>query len=150
MLYHRKSPRIPGYDYSRENYYFITVCCHENACIFGAVGHLNRAGEIAQEMLCALPTHYTDIGIVKFVVMPNHIHAIITIEGDNQRHRLDTIVGLYKSGVTREIRKIVPDLKVWQRSFHDHIIRNQQQYEKIWTYIDNNPIKWKLDCFYRE
>ena len=82
--------------------------------------------------------------------MPNHVHAIVAIEGENQRHRLDTIIGLYKSGVTREIRKEIPNIQIWQRSFHDHVIRNQQQYEKIWTYIDNNPLKWELDCFYTD
>ena len=150
MIYHRKSPRIPGYDYSRENYYFVTICCYEKKCIFGQAEILSRAGQIAHDMLCNLSTHYTEISVDKFIIMPNHVHAIVAIEGENQRHRLDTIIGLYKSGVTREIRKEIPNIQIWQRSFHDHVIRNQQQYEKIWTYIDNNPLKWELDCFYTD
>ena len=62
----------------------------------------------------------------------------------------EQVIGQYKSGVSREIRKIDPEFVLWQRSFHDHIIRNQKQYEKIWMYIENNPLRWEKDCFYIE
>ena len=121
-------------------------------CIFGNPGKLNIYGEIARSDLQNMVYHFEHLELIKYVVMPNHIHAIIRIGCDKdsgKRPNLNTVVGLYKSGVTRKIREIHPDLVVWQRSFHDHVIRNQQGYEKIWTYIDNNPLKWEEDCFYR-
>ena len=79
--------------------------------------------------------------------MPNHIHMILVIE-KGQVISLTQIIGQYKSGVTRDVRKTMPKLTLWQRSFPDHVIRNQKAYETIWTYIENNPDKWEEDCFW--
>lgn len=150
-LPYRKSPRIPGYDYSGENYYFVTICTHEKRCIFGYAGRLNAFGEIAHKDLQAIPAHYADVAIQKFVVMPNHVHAIITIShGDGPAPDLNTVIGQYKAGVSRKIHMLEPDIPVWQRSYHDHVIRDQAGYEKIWQYIDTNPQRWAEDCFYAE
>ena len=84
----------------------------------------------------------------KFVVMPNHVHMILVIHSDDKLVSITHIVGQFKMSVSKKIRKRDPDIKVWQRSFHDHIIRNERSYQKIWEYIENNPIKWEEDCFY--
>ena len=88
----------------------------------------------------------------KYVVMPNHIHLIVALKSDgvNEKNNvsLNQVMGLLKSGVTREIHIIKPLMHVWQRSFYDHIIRNQREYEKIWLYIESNPQNWSKDCFY--
>ena len=84
----------------------------------------------------------------KYVVMPNHVHMILVIHSVDNLISITRIVGQFKMSVSKEIRKINPDMKVWQRSFHDHIIRNERSYQKIWEYIENNPIKWEEDCFY--
>ena len=97
--------------------------------------------------------HYPDIKVDKFVVMPNHVHMILAVgcyEKRKGKTNLNTVVGLFKSGVSREIHKYDPDLVVWQRSFHDHVIRGQMDYQKIWSYIDTNPMRWDSDCFYME
>ena len=146
--YKRKSPRIPGFDYSSSNYYFITICTHEHHCIFGLPNCLNQMGIIAETEIMNLSVHYETVLIDKFVVMPNHIHMILVIEEGLNNPNLNQIVAQYKSGVTRKIREILPDMRVWQRSYHDHVIRDQNGYEKIWTYIENNPLKWEEDCFY--
>ena len=149
----RKATRIPGFDYSSENYYFVTICTHEKKCIFGAAGNLNALGRIAERDLRELDIHYHGVHIDKMAVMPNHIHAIIVIGCENRGEKypsLNTIIGLYKSGVSRKIHEQSPDLVVWQRSYHDHIIRNRTDYEKIWNYIDGNPQKWMDDCYYIE
>ena len=149
----RKATRIPGFDYSSENYYFVTICTHEKKCIFGVAGKLNALGRIAERDLRELDIHYHGVHIDKMVVMPNHIHAIIVIGCQNKDMTypsLNTIVGQYKSGVTRKIREAVPKMKVWQRSYHDHVIRNRADYEKIWNYIDCNPRVWMDDCYYLE
>lgn len=149
----RKSARIPGYDYSSENYYFITICTHEKESLFGEPGSLNEFGIIAEQDLKRIESHYCGVSIDKLVVMPNHIHAIIVIGCDNKDMvypSLNTIVGQYKSGVTRKIREIAPGTIVWQRSYHDHVIRDRAGYEKIWSYIETNPVKWMDDCYYCE
>ncbi len=145
----RKPARIPGYDYSKENYYFITICTHEKKCIFGNADDLNSFGKIAMKDLQELASRYTGISIDICVVMPNHIHAILVINGQPEKKvSLHQIIGLYKSGVSRKIRKLAPDTLVWQRSFHDHIIRTQSSYEKIYRYIQFNSQKWEEDRFY--
>lgn len=148
QLPYRKSPRIPGYDYSTPNYYFITICTYNKSCIFGNPTELNRFGKIAEDYIGKIPIYYTNIGIDKFVVMPNHIHVILSVHGDGENNVIQA-VGQYKMAVTKQIHKINREITVWQRSFYDHVIRNDRQYVKIWEYIQNNPLKWEEDCFYR-
>ena len=148
MLPKRKSPRIPEYDYSTPNYYFITICTHEKKCIFGNPGKLNALGKIAEECLLNIPKIYAGVHIDKYVVMPNHVHAIMVVNSDDVKKSISQIIGQYKMAVTKLIRQCEPEKIIWQRSFHDHIIRNQQRYELIWMYIENNPIKWVEDCFH--
>ena len=149
-FYSRKPTRIPGYDYSKVNYYFITICTHEKKCIFGTPSQLNQFGLIAKKHIENLEIHYESVKVDKYVVMPNHVHLILILDQQVKNQDISKIVGLLKMGITREIRSHVPDLNLWQRSFHDHVIRNQQGYEKIWSYIENNPLKWEEDCFYCE
>ena len=147
----RKSPRIPGYDYRSENYYFVTICTHQKACIFGEAGALNRLGRIAEADLWNIPNHFPAVRIEKAVVMPNHIHTIVVVGCQNEKctlPNLNVVIGQYKAGVTRKIRSIEPGVKVWQRSYHDHVIRDQAGYERIWSYIDTNPCRWNEDCFF--
>lgn len=144
----RKSPRIPCYDYSTPNYYFITICTANKKCIFGKPGYLNRFGKIVEDCLLKIPVINPAVSIDKYVIMPNHVHVIMVINGDGCQKSIPQIVGQYKMTVTKKIRSLVPEKEVWQRSFHDHIIRNQERYELIWMYIENNPIKWEDDCFF--
>ena len=144
----RKNPRLKDYDYSSENYYFVTICTNGKKCIFGQSNQLNRYGEYAFQGLQEIPQHYPDVIVDKFVVMPNHIHAIVYVSGG--KSNLERVMGSYKSYVTKKIHESEPDKKVWQVSFHDHIIRNEQAYQKIWLYIDGNPMNWDKDCFYCE
>ena len=151
MYQSRKSPRLENFDYATDQYYFITICTWDKKCIFGQPNALNENGKIAMEELHNLQNHYQHIRIDSSIVMPNHIHAIIVIGCDNnegQRPNLNTVVGQYKSGVSRRIHQRDSEIKVWHRSYHDHIIRNQASYEKIWNYIQYNANKWQEDCFY--
>ena len=139
----RKKTRLQNYDYSSPNYYFITICCSEMKCLFGRPGVPNTMGLIAQEAILRIPQHFANARVDKHIIMPNHIHAIVVLQGKGAS--LPLIVGQYKSYVTRQIRKTRPGIEVWQTSFHDHIIRNQKEYESIWLYIDANPQNWEKD-----
>ena len=142
----RKHPRLKGYDYSLENYYFITICTFEKKCLFGTVENRNIFGHYAAQGFEEIPFHYPDVKVDKYVVMPNHVHAVIYVQGE--KSNLSRVVGSYKSYVTKKIHETCPDIKIWQPSFHDHIIRNEKSYQNIWLYIDGNPINWEKDCFY--
>jgi len=145
-FYSRKSARIPNYDYSACNYYFVTICTHNRRCIFGAPDDLNHLGNIAQKHIKQIPEHYHNVKIDNSVVMPNHVHMIVVLE--ENKHDLNQIIAQYKSGVSREIRQNGSDITVWQRSYHDHVIRDQKSYENIWNYIVGNPMDWNKDCFF--
>lgn len=146
----RKSPRIPGYSYGTPNCYFITICTFEKKCIFGEPGILSKYGIIAEECLRKIPEYYPNISIDQSIVMPNHIHVLFTVQngGAEETSDLTTVIGQYKMSVTKIIRGLNPKMQVWQRSFHDHVIRSRTAYERIWEYIKYNPMKWEEDCFY--
>ena len=148
MFYLRKSPRLKYYDYSVCNYYFITICTHGKECIFGFPNQLNAWGKIALEHLSRIEQNYACAKVIKAVIMPNHVHMVLALDDSKNNPNVSTLIGLYKTGVTKQIRMENPDAVVWQRSFHDHIIRNQISFERIWNYIENNPAKWEEDCFY--
>ena len=159
----RKSTRLKDYDYSSAGYYFITICTHEKMKIFSKIVgqglapaeiQLSVFGKIANEEIINLQNRYENIIVDKFVIMPNHIHAIIIIKensaGASPCPTLSDVVCTFKSLTTRKCHQIKPDCRIWQTSFHDHIIRGEEDYLKIWEYIDTNAHKWREDCFYVE
>ena len=146
----RKPQRLFRFDYSKANYYFVTICTNEKKDLFGEIGKLNEFGIIAERRLLEIEKHYENVSVDKYVIMPNHIHAIIVLrEVKTERSRpfptLSEVVGLYKSGVSKEIHEAKPDIKVWQKSFNDVIIRNEKAYNEICKYIYENPIKAEMD-----
>ena len=146
----RKPQRLSGYDYSKANYYFVTICTDERKDLFGEIGNLNEYGKIAERKLLKIEKHYEDIFVDEYVIMPNHIHTIIVFKNKKtERSRpfptLSQVVGLYKSGVSKEIRETAGEIKVWQKSFNDVIIRNEKAYYEICKYIYNNPLNAEID-----
>ena len=152
----RKPTRLKGYDYSQNRAYFVTICTKDRQCILS---------KIVGEGLCALPRHtltqiggeieksiqfinnnYIGVTIDKFVIMPNHILLIVILDNSGGRGNppLQDVIGQLKSYTTNKFQG-----NLWQRSFHDHIIRDERDYLKIWKYIDENPLKWEEDCFYK-
>ena len=147
----RKQIRLRNFDYSLNNFYFVTVCTHNKAPLFRTDSFcLTQYGKLAESELLNIPNHFPALSIDKYVIMPNHIHAILVIDATptTSSPALGTIIGLYKSGVSKQIHGIDPNLNVWQRSYYDHIIRNEHSYQEIWKYIDENPVKWNLDEYY--
>ena len=143
----RKHNRIPQYDYSRPNYYFVTICTHEKQCIFGSAEHLNGFGQIAAELLLSIPQHFPSASVDKYVVMPNHIHAIIVLRDipGGSRKDLSVILGQYKASVSQKIHRSFPERTIWQRSYYDRIIRDEHEYQAAWRYIDENPVRWYVN-----
>ena len=158
----RKRTRLKGYDYSTSRTYFITICTNKKLHLFGEITneeiHLNDLGEIVNREILNIESHYQNIRIDKYVIMPNHVHMIIVIsetEGINPfptiKYDIPNVVGKFKAAVTRVVgNAFMHSVKnpIWQSSFHDHIIRGEKDYQKIWEYIDTNVIRWENDCFY--
>jgi len=157
----RKSIRLKDYDYSKPGYYFITICVEGRYEILGTIDvgqglcscRLSEAGDIAYTELYKLETRYKNMVIDKYVIMPNHIHAIIKIERREQSPRPTTVMDMmcaYKSITTKCYNKIsgMTGKTLWQDRFHDHIIRDREDYQRIWQYIDENPQKWAEDRYF--
>ena len=159
----RRSPRLQGYDYSQEGAYFITICTHHRIHTFGEIKEsecrLAQAGIIAQQDWEAITQHYPNVELDAFVVMPNHVHGIIVLVGAGlipsastqpKAGLLSQIMSGYKAGVTRRIHALNQSTTtVWQRSFDDHIVRNEKELNFIRNYVINNPSLWEQDRFYK-
>ena len=152
----RKPTRLKEYDYNSEGAYFITICTHNHKNILcdivggGAFDApkivLSEIGKIVDKYILStnsIPNLFVD----KYVIMPNHIHLIIFLHGtmmaSSPTKNIENIIRSFKILVTKEIGN-----SIWQRSYHDHIIRGEKDYQKIWEYIDTNPLRWEKDCFY--
>lgn len=150
----RKSIRIEGYDYSTPGAYFITICTANREKIFwNSVGAdiirpqivpLSTVGKIAEQGILQMAEHYENVVVDKYCIMPDHIHLILRIESDMDGRMISaptvsTVIGSMKRWVSKQIGR-----PIWQKSFYDHGIRNQQDYNEILEYIENNPLKYLL------
>ncbi|MEG0895537.1 MAG: transposase, partial [Oscillospiraceae bacterium] len=153
----RKHIRLKDYDYSSCGAYFVTICTQNRNCIF--VGDDSISSRMIDDIWDKTIKQFPNIKCPKYVIMPNHFHAIIVINRADMESAPTTtvsdVIQSFKRHTTIEYIKLVKqnilplfDKHIWQRSFHDHIIRNEQEYQKIWEYIDTNPLKWGEDCFY--
>ena len=163
----RKLPRLKEYDYTTPGAYFVTICSHEKQCVFGRItpgDHGDDArmlyspiGKLAKACLLEIESHFQSIIIDNWIIMPNHIHMILRVGREAERiyafpiANISTAVGTFKAAVTRAARNAcLHSGKLWQSSFYDHIIRNDEDYQAIWNYISGNPSKWLEDRFYCE
>ncbi len=168
-IHHRWSIRLKGYDYSQAGAYFVTVVTRGRQPLFGEVVdgemRLNRYGEIVREEWERTPEIRCEVELGAYVVMPNHVHGILIFHADGvytvratRRVALTTtntiisgslgaIMAQFKSIVTKRINTLrrTPGEPIWQRNFYDHIIRNPQDLELTWLYIESNPARWEKD-----
>ena len=110
-------------------------------------------GNIAREQLLLLEKRFSSLKIDQYVIMPNHIHAILLLEetaAGQQRPTIMDIVCVYKSLATKECKKAQPIDKIFQTSFYEHVIRGQEDYDEIAKYIVNNPKQWEIDKLYSQ
>ena len=158
----RKPTRLKYYNYSSVGSYFITICVKDRKRLLCRIGvgfgiydepqiNLSKYGVIAERYIKKMADDYDDISIDNYVIMPNHIHMLLSIHNSNgasqvphpTNERIPKFVSLFKRYCNRQI-----GYNIWQKSFNDHIIRDEQDYLRRWRYIDNNPIKWELDKYY--
>ena len=166
----RKDVRLKAFDYSSAGAYFVTVCTQDRKQILSritTVGAIHESpaarveltpiGQIVQEQIDALPIRYPNISVAHSVIMPNHIHLLLEIRADRALHEaplqgkrslLSKAIGNLKMNSSKQAHFLYPDLTLWQRSYYEHVIRNERDYEETWTYIENNPAGWADDRYH--
>jgi len=157
----RKNLRLPGYDYSLPNYYFVTICTKNRECVLGRIVNykiqLSEIGKIARKCWLDITKHYLNVYLDEWIIMPNHIHGIIEIVDDNlvtphgvEVQNFESLRNKYQKIIPRSLGCIIRGFKIgvtklskqknikfkWQRNYYEHIIRN---------YIVGNPYNWQKD-----
>ena len=152
----RKKGRLTGFDYSANGSYYMTVCTRDKQHILGhSVGGgvldaphvaLSNIGSVAEMYLKRIP------GIDTYVVMPNHVHFVVSIAAEGgtmwasaPTQALGSLVRSFKTLSTKAVGQ-----KLWQRGYYDHVIRNEADYLRNWQYMDENPVRWTEDEYYFE
>lgn len=161
----RVSIRLKDFDYTREGYYFVTICVQNKKCLFGKIENasvvLNDFGREVETLWREIPDHFANVELDETVVMPNHLHGIIVIKGRGTACRarqkeafgnpvsgsLPTIIRSFKSAVTKHFNsgRKSSGKSVWQKNFYEHIVRSEEELRHIREYIANNPLKWETD-----
>src|SRR4030042_2664681 len=167
-IYHRRSILLKGYDYSQSGAYFVTICTKGREIYFEKYRGLQ---EIVRQQWEELPQRFPDLALDEFIIMPNHIHGIFivgaglapalsyratarvapTFSVDRPAPTVGEIVGTFKSLCIHDWLTYIKEKKIdaiwkfWQRNYYEHVIRNEDEMNKIREYIKNNPLKWSLD-----
>lgn len=163
-LHHRRSIRLPGYDYSLAGAYFVTVCTLGRECLFGDIVdgemRLNEAGRIVAETWPWLPTRNDHVELDAWVVMPNHVHGVIVLADGcgggsrtaptKNRKPLGRLIGMFKTVSSKRINALsnTPGVQLWQRNYWERIIRDDTELDHIQHYIRTNPSRWEADTLH--
>ncbi len=154
----RRRLRLKDYDYSQTGCYFVTVCvqnrkrilCRGEQCSPGNSRsfELSAIGEIVDIAVNSIEKYYPNLRIDNYTIMPNHIHMIISMDDDKSGRTLfaptiSRVIKQLKGYVTKQI-----GYSIWQKSYHDHSIRDEQSYFQLFEYIETNCLKWELDKYY--
>ena len=163
-----RSIRLKGFDYSTPSVYFVTICTHERRCVLGRVDRnlieQTSIGRIAHESWIAIPSHFPQVNIYAFVVMPNHLHGIIEIASLAGAQRaaplpekialkphvgpgsLGAVVRSFKAAVTKRAnRELGWRGEVWQRNYFERVLRDGKEFSDASRYIAENLLMWELD-----
>ena len=146
----RRKNRLAGYDYSQEGLYFLTICTKDSSCILWEDGtrsatghHLSPIGKIVESKIEEIVNVYEGVTAEIYAIMPNHVHLIIGVAAP-EVITISRVVKQFKGSASKSV-----GTGIWQRSFHDRIIRNEREHRAIWQYIDENPAMWCSDEYYR-
>lgn len=164
--HHRRSIRIPGFNYAAAGWFFVTVCTHERKSILSLIENnavnVTAFGHLTEMCWAEIPRHFPNVQVDEFVVMPNHVHGIIVIDieqgtacraptaevfGRPVTASLSTIIRSFKSAASKQINEVreTPGSPVWQRGFYERVIRNERELIRFRNYIDGNPSRWADD-----
>jgi putative transposase len=158
--HHLRSLRLHGYNYASPGAYFVTLCAHGRACVFGEVVNgavlPNGPAEMVRVGWLAIADHFPNAQPDMFVIMPNHVHGIIyltvplqTVErfGRPVAGSIPTIIRSFKSATARHINNTrgTPGASVWQRGYYERVIRDCAELDRIRQYIAGNPSRWASD-----
>lgn len=144
----RKCIRIPGYDYSQPGFYFISVCTHGRAEIFGTIDTTfcfrpMPLGTAIEAELRGVVERFCSVRLDCYAIMPDHLHAILELTGNG--HTLFDVVGAFKSLAARNAASTFQIHKLWQRAFYDHVIRTEASLMQIRQYVADNPAQLRVD-----
>ncbi len=171
-LPNRHSIRLPDFDYSRTGVYFVTIDTVGQAHLFGRVTNsqmiLNDLGTIADECWNRIPDHHPGTDLCDYIVMPNHVHGLIVLSGNEKeadtagrvptglapkkesyskptKNSIPTIIRSYKSSVSKLVHEEFPGRfeKIWQSRYYERVIRDQKELEAAINYIKSNPANWE-------
>ena len=143
MIKERKSNRLKGYDYSSDNLYFVTSCVHNRVCCFGEIIPINPVVGTGRD-----PSLQNDDKISVGTGRDPSLQRDLSLQQPKIKS-LSELMGAYKTTVSKQIHLAGFMEFQWQRSFYEHIIRNEKSYKTISDYIFNNPKKWEQDKFYK-
>ena len=159
-LRQRKQIRLQNHDYSRAGYYFVTICvkdrwpilCRDAQCLPGSSRlPLSEQGVLVENGIRQIPRRYSGVWVDRYVIMPNHIHMILVLAEEDGRTMNTPVHKASVSIAVRMLKEYVTKTltySIWQKSFHDHIIRDEAEYLRICEYIETNPAKWQEDIYY--
>ena len=157
----RKNMRLKNYDYSTPGAYFITICTKDRRCILsrilvgdGALDvprvHLSEIGAVVDDVICSMEDHYKNIAVDRYVIMPNHVHLLVRVTENGPPRAAAPTKAIIPSFVSvlkgLTVRRC--GAPIWQRSYYDHVIRNEDDLRQIAGYIDTNPARWAEDRFH--
>jgi len=163
--HHRRSVRLPAYDYAQAGAYFVTMVTHRRQCLFGEIADgrvtLNPCGQVVEDEWLRSTQIRPGIRLDTFIIMPNHIHGIVvmgeqtTVVGAHScaplpyrpPRSLGSFIAGFKSAATKRINEIggAPGHLVWQRNYFERVIRNEEELNRVRQYINDNPERWEED-----
>lgn len=140
----RRSPRLAEYDYASAGAYLVTACTLERRCLFGEIVvdemQSSSLGKLVASCWAQIPRHFPSVALDAFVIMPNHLHGILWLTGAGHAPPLHGVVGAFKAAASRAAER-----HLWQRSFHDRVIRDDAELQRLRQYVIDNPLRWALD-----
>ena len=157
--------RLKGWDYSKDGYYFVTICVKNKICLFGRINKgkmmFTEIGRIAFKCWQEIPEHFPFVRLDEYIIMPNHVHGIVVIDKSNdvtslhQRKWNPNKFGPQSNNLASIIRGFKISVKKWattndiyfewQPRFYERIIRNEKELKNVRNYIRYNPSKWFQD-----
>jgi len=148
-----KRLRLKEFDYSNNNYYFVTICMKVKKPFLSRIVNektiLTKYGEIVSEIWNNLPKYYP-CELDDFIVMPEHLHGILILDNKSKSDKKLTLSGIiqrFKTFSTKKVNESLDEKEkfYWQKSFYERIIRNERELYQIRKYIQLNPLKWEFE-----